>query len=864
MTQLGKLQVDLEMDSSKFSKSVKDSVRALEQFNAAANKMDIALKLAEEDLKKSAKAAKVLDKELERNKNQTQSFAKALKGTATELNSVWSIAQRVTGTITTLYSAMADGARTLDAAQFFQNAGKDIDAYRRATGGLLSDAKVMKKSNLADAMGISGDQFQKFSQIAYASALKSGQSFEHMFDSIVVGSARSSRLLLDNLGIIVSAKSANADYAASIGKTVEELTAEEKQLAFINAAVAAGSKAVEELKGITESTAAVYDGLAASAENAADSIKKNMAQAGKGMATFLTDLTQMIADLPPQTQMVLFGSGIAGGAAGAGLAVAGGLGLAPAAVIGGLTALGAGSYIADKQLANDEFWRGMARDREAQLSSEISGYAPDIMGLARTGAGKDDKNKTVMETVLGMSKDELQELADRYGESGQYTVELIDELRELRKAQEKLGIPVAPMKVARAAGETFGTSETGPSEEALKAARKLAETWEKGLSGWSTITEETWWEHERQLEEAAQKVADAETDARIESFHRVTEQMQKEAANRKKINETILALQEQEYAKGKQLTTDPQGFLRDQIENLFKPREGDMISVFREGLLDVMTGIDMGEGINLQGGLKPIFDTFDSLGITSAAVDGAMMGLADAALGAATGGISMLMSAISSIAQAAIDLVMQIVQANPFLQRAQEGMGLVFEAVSRQFDPVMRGVEQMVGVLLYFFDVVGSETDGFTLLKDVVSGLVSAFIGLHASLLEMRAAMLSFYIQLDDMGIDVMSDEDKEQNRRRVTRYQARADEMRRMDGPDFQNYLESRLEENADVVAENTKAVRDLAREFKNLPSGYKIAGADFATSRGTPRPVVGGVLSGDAASWANQRAGDAYRWRR
>jgi hypothetical protein len=230
-----------------------------------------------------------------------------------------------------------------------------------------------------------------------------------------------------------------------------------------------------------------------------------------------------------------------------------------------------------------------------------------------------------------------------------------------KKATELGGSPAQRIKLA--AGDMFDPKIV--DEEAAKAAKKLAETWERGLSGWETVTEETWWAAEKQLEEAAQKVADAETDARIDAFNTVTEQMRAEAANRKKINETILALQEQEFASGKQLTTDPQAFLQAQLENLFKPREGDMISIFREGLLDGIAGIDMGKGINLEGGLKPLFAAFDSMGITTAAVDGALFGLAEGALGLATSGLSTLMAVISSVITAGVDFITQMVQANP-------------------------------------------------------------------------------------------------------------------------------------------------------------------------------------------------------
>ena len=50
--------------------------------------------------------------------------------------------------------------------------------------------------------------------------------------SLVTGIGRQSRLMLDNLGIIVDTKKANEDYAESLGKSVSQLTEQEQKLAL--------------------------------------------------------------------------------------------------------------------------------------------------------------------------------------------------------------------------------------------------------------------------------------------------------------------------------------------------------------------------------------------------------------------------------------------------------------------------------------------------------------------------------------------------------------------------------------------------------------------------------------------------------
>lgn len=64
-------------------------------------------------------------------------------------------------------------------------------------------------------------------------------------DDIVTGLGRGSAMILDNLGIVVNQKEAQEEYAASLGKTVEQLSEAEKKQALINKVVADGKAELE-------------------------------------------------------------------------------------------------------------------------------------------------------------------------------------------------------------------------------------------------------------------------------------------------------------------------------------------------------------------------------------------------------------------------------------------------------------------------------------------------------------------------------------------------------------------------------------------------------------------------------------------
>lgn len=67
-----------------------------------------------------------------------------------------------------------------------------------------------------------------------------------MFDSLALGIKRGSPLILDNLGITVKVGEANEIYANQLGKAVEALTAEEKQMALLNAVMASGDTLIRQ------------------------------------------------------------------------------------------------------------------------------------------------------------------------------------------------------------------------------------------------------------------------------------------------------------------------------------------------------------------------------------------------------------------------------------------------------------------------------------------------------------------------------------------------------------------------------------------------------------------------------------------
>lgn len=138
------------------------------------------------------------------------------------------------------------------------SSSKLIEELDKAARGTVSRLDLIKSANvaLAGAVGEFGQQFgqalPQILQIARVQARATGQDVDFLFNSLVTGIKRSSPLLIDNTGLVLKVGEANQAYAESLGKTVEQLTAEEKQIALLQATLEAGARATEALGNAQE------------------------------------------------------------------------------------------------------------------------------------------------------------------------------------------------------------------------------------------------------------------------------------------------------------------------------------------------------------------------------------------------------------------------------------------------------------------------------------------------------------------------------------------------------------------------------------------------------------------------------------
>lgn len=240
-------------DDQKLIKAVKDLHKATSGLNKEYQKTN----------NQNKKASKSTRKLGQRIKSTTMSV-KGLNGAFTQLQGSIAIyrnkallASFATGLlITPLIRLVKVFADTEDLGRGFDNLGRSIGASEEhlnklqlATDGTVSSMDLMRQANNAMMLGVvqSEDEMAELFDMAQRLGQALGRDTLTSIESLVTGMGRQSRLMLDNIGIIVRSEDAYKRFAAENGKLAKNLTDVEKKQAFNNEALRQGRDIVENL-----------------------------------------------------------------------------------------------------------------------------------------------------------------------------------------------------------------------------------------------------------------------------------------------------------------------------------------------------------------------------------------------------------------------------------------------------------------------------------------------------------------------------------------------------------------------------------------------------------------------------------------
>ena len=173
-----------------------------------------------------------------------------------------------------------------------------LEKLQKATDGTVNSIDLMTMANNALLLGITDSEDQMAEMFDVAQRLGSAMGKDTLFgvESLVTGMGRQSKLMLDNLGIMVDVEKGNIAYAESINKTVGELTEAEKKQAFNNETMRVAKELVNKLGEEQLTTADRVAILKSSATNMAGAIGDVLTPAFNSSLEVMADFSTKISE----------------------------------------------------------------------------------------------------------------------------------------------------------------------------------------------------------------------------------------------------------------------------------------------------------------------------------------------------------------------------------------------------------------------------------------------------------------------------------------------------------------------------------------------------------------------------------------
>jgi hypothetical protein len=128
-------------------------------------------------------------------------------------------------------------------------ASVSLTKLKEATNDTMSEFDLFQQANNAMILGVSKNSDEMAGMFDMAQRLGDalGKGTRESVESLITGIGRQSKLMLDNIGIMVQSQKAYDDYADALNITTDELSDLDRKQAFLNATMAAG---VQKLKGL--------------------------------------------------------------------------------------------------------------------------------------------------------------------------------------------------------------------------------------------------------------------------------------------------------------------------------------------------------------------------------------------------------------------------------------------------------------------------------------------------------------------------------------------------------------------------------------------------------------------------------------
>lgn len=177
-----------------------------------------------------------------------------------------------------------------------------LEDLKAASRGTMTEAQMMagvlkmvagSSDEMAMQMAAASPQLMEIAKAAQKLNPTLGDT-AYLYESITTGIKRGSPLILDNLGIVIKVEESYQRFAESIGKTVTELTSEERSLAILNATLASGGNLIRQVGGDVTSQGDAWAQLTVYTEEATNAFKQWLAEQNVGTISGIANVIDLL------------------------------------------------------------------------------------------------------------------------------------------------------------------------------------------------------------------------------------------------------------------------------------------------------------------------------------------------------------------------------------------------------------------------------------------------------------------------------------------------------------------------------------------------------------------------------------------
>jgi len=188
-------------------------------------------------------------------------------------------------------------------------ASKALKQLEQATNNTMTQFDLFQQANNAMLLGVtdSSDEMAKMFDMAQRLGNALGRDTASSVESLITGIGRQSRLMLDNIGIIVKSKEAYESLANELDTTVDALTDVQKKQAFMTATIKSAEMMVKLLNPEVQNSQQIFGQLNKATNDLAIALGQALLPILETSAKFLIAFSNTFADV---RKLQTFGNGI--------------------------------------------------------------------------------------------------------------------------------------------------------------------------------------------------------------------------------------------------------------------------------------------------------------------------------------------------------------------------------------------------------------------------------------------------------------------------------------------------------------------------------------------------------------------------